>query len=143
MKDRNGWTWQRISDLEAEVRREEEAVRAKKRLVNQLCASVGAVPVYGAQEFEPPVRDLAPGVSVFGVLPLALCTKRVLEQRLRYELGPAAVEDVLATLLRGGFDFALGNGLERRELLRRVAEALSRNRNWFRRTRDGKWELKR
>ncbi len=69
--------------------------------------------------------------------------KRVLEERNRWGLGPVAVEDIFGTLLRGGFDFTVASGQGRREQLRALAIALSRNPNWFVRTRDGKWGLKR
>ena len=142
MKNGNERKWQRISDLEAEVRGGEETLRAKKQLVNQLCAEVGAVPVYGAQELEPIMRDLAPGLSLFNVLPLAACVKRTLEQRNRCGLGPVTVEDIFSTLLRGGFDFTAVSGKGRHEQLRGLAITLSRNPKWFVRTPDGKWWLK-
>ena len=121
--------WQRISELEAEVRSDEEALRAKKRLVNNLCAEVGAPPTYGAHELEPIMRDLAPGLSLFDVLPLTGCVKRVLGERHRYGLGPVAVEDIFGTLLRGGFDFSTVSANGRRAQLRALTTALSRNPN--------------
>ena len=142
MKDADERMWQRISQLEAEVRSEEEALRAKKRLVNHLCAAVGAAQTYGAHELEPIMRDLAPGLSLFDVLPLTACVRRVLEQRSRCGLEPPAVEDIFRTLLRGGFDFSTVSANGRRAQLRRLATALSRNSNWFVRTPDGKWCLK-
>ncbi len=135
--------WRRISRLEAEVQSEEAALRAKKRLVNDLCTEAGVAPAYGAHELEPIMRELGPGVSLFHVLPLAACVKRVLEERARYGLGPLAVEDIYGTLLRGGFDFTVVSIKGRREQMRGLATTLSRNSNWFVCTADGKWALKR
>ena len=143
MKDRYERKWQRISELEAEVRSAEAALRAKKQLVNDLCVEIGAAPAYGAQELEPIMRDLGPGLSLFDVLPLTVCVKRVLEERNRWGLGPVAVEDIFGTLLRGGFDFTAVSGRGRREQLRGLAIALTRHPHWFVRMRDGKWGLKR
>ena len=142
MKNPNEPKWRRISKLEAEVRCGEAALRTKKRLVNDLCAEVGAAPTYGAHELEPVMRELGPGLSLFDVLPLTTCVKRVLEQRDRYGLGPVAVEEIFGTLLRGGFDFTVVSGKGRREQLRGLADTLSRNRHWFVRTGDGKWGVK-
>ncbi len=125
------------------MRNDEQALRAKKRLVNELCAEVGAAPTYGAHELEPIVRDLVPGLSLFNVLPLTACVRRVLEERHRCGLEPAAVEDIFRTLLRGGFDFSTVNADGRRGQLRALATALTRNPNWFARTRDSRWRLKR
>ncbi|HOX59613.1 MAG TPA: hypothetical protein P5205_21280 [Candidatus Paceibacterota bacterium] len=143
MKNRHEQKWRRVSELEIEVRRQEVALRDKKRLVNDLCMEIGAAPAYGAQELEPVMRELAPGVSLFDVLPLDACVKRVLEQRDRYGLGPATVRDIFGTLLRGGFDFTLVSSKGRCEQLRALAFMLSRNRRVFVRRRDGKWALKR
>lgn len=143
MKDRYERKWQRISELEAEVRSAEAALRAKKQQVNALCAEIGAAPAYGPQELEPILRDLGPGLSLFDVLPLTVCVKRVLEERNRWGLGPVTVEDIYGTLLRGGFDFTAVSVLGRSEQLRGLAIALTRNPNWFARTRDGKWGLRR
>ncbi len=135
--------WGRITELEAEVRSEEEALRAKKRRVNELCADVGVPPTYGAHELEPIVRDLVPGLGLFEVLPLTTCVKRVLEERHRWGLEPSAVEDIFGTLLRGGFDFSTVSANGRRGQLRALTTALSQNPNWFVRTRGGKWRLRR
>jgi len=143
VNDMNEGKWHRISELEAEVRSDEDALRTKKQLVNELRAEVGAAPAYAAQEFEPILRGLAPGLSLFDVLPLAACVKRVLEQRDTCGLGPAAVEDIFGTLVRGGFDFTVVSGKGRHEQLRGLAITLSRNPKWFVRAPDGKWGLKR
>ncbi len=124
------------------MRREEAVLLATKRLVNNLCAEVGAAPTYGPQELEPVMRELGPGLSLFDVLPLTACVKRVLEQRDGYGLGPVAVEELFGTLLRGGFDFTVVSGKGRREQLQGLADTLVRNRHWFVRTRDGKWGVR-
>ncbi len=142
MKDATEAKWQKISELEAEVRHEEEALRTKKQVVNDLRAEVGAVPAYSAQELEPILRGLTPGLSLFHVLPLAACVKRVLEQRDACGLGPAGVEDIYGTLVRGGFDFTVVSGKGQREQLRGLAITLARNPKWFARAQEGKWSLK-
>ncbi len=125
------------------MRSAEAALRAKKWRVNELCADVGAAPTYDAQELEPVMRELSPGLSLFEVLPLGACVKRVLEQRRQHGLGPVALEDIWRTLLRGGFDFSTVSPNGRRGQLRCLARTLYRNPSWFVCTRDGKWRLKR
>jgi hypothetical protein len=142
VKNMNESKWHRISELEAEVSNEEEALRLKKQLINDLRAEIGADPLYSPEELQPVMRGFMLAHLRFAAgQSLALCAKQLLDRRAACGLGALPTEDIFGALMRGGFDFARVSLKGRDQQMRGLTITLSRNPKWFAKAPDGKWGL--
>jgi hypothetical protein len=140
----NEQIWRRIEELQAEVSRDEEALRRKRQLVNDLRAKIGAQPFYTPEELQPKLRGFMLAHQRFGVgAPLAVCIRQFLGRRAASGLGPVSLEEIFWTFTREGFDFRQVSVKSTKEQMRGLAITLGRNKKWFVRTADGQWELAR
>ncbi len=96
-----------IGTLKSHLQKQEEEVRATKRLINQLCLRGGNQALYPDADNESSTSIGSLRRDQFYGHPLSTAIRKYLE--MRRTLGPATVNDIYDALCAGGFTFEAKN----------------------------------
>jgi hypothetical protein len=120
-----------IVDIEADL-------LEKKRMVNSLCGLIKQPPMYADADLLVSKSLGTMRSDEYYGQPLATAVRLILERRKAAGMGPATVNEIYDTLLKGGFEFNTANDDYAK---RGLYSALSKNTSTFHRLRNGSYGL--
>lgn len=96
---------QTIAELESEIREMEDEIIQSKRMVNRLCAKAGRDPAFPPEQLKAQDATATMRTDLYYLQPLATAMKDVLVRRKASNQGPASVNTIYETLIKGGYKF--------------------------------------
>src|SRR5688572_16017727 len=118
-----------IADLQAELKKQEDAVVEKKKLINMLCSHAGMTPIYPDAELTAASRTLVPTktdqVHAQRLIP---AIRQILQMRPAPDPGPATISEIHSPLIPGNFIFATQHQPTTKQ---RIATSVTKNSSVF------------
>lgn len=127
---------QAIGVLKEKVVAKEKDLNQMKRIVNELCTSLGEEPIYVLSSEEPGLTGTMPTLKghEFYMQPLAV----VIADILKMNKGPATVKEIYEQMIVGGYEFGASSNVN---AMRGLRISMSKNVTKFHKLPNGKFGL--
>jgi hypothetical protein len=131
-----------IEELRLEVSKAEESIRPNKILANQLCARIGAPPIFTDISDQTSAASVLNGIrrNQFYGRALSTCVREFLEMRVNLPVKEATLDDIFTALKEGGYDVK-SSGPTEDDQKRGLSIALGKNSQTFHRLASGDYGL--